>query len=43
MAVYHLKASIGSRGGGQSAAAKNAYVCREGCYAGDADEWRRAC
>ena len=38
MAVYHLKASIGSRGGGQSAAAKNAYVCREGRYAGDADE-----
>ena len=38
MAVYHLKAGIGSRGGGQSAAAKNAYVCREGRYAGDADE-----
>ena len=38
MAVYHLKASIGSRGGGQSAAAKNAYICREGRYAGDADE-----
>ena len=38
MAVYHLKASIGSRGGGQSAEAKNAYICREGRYAGDADE-----
>ena len=38
MAVYHLKASIGSRGGGQSAAAKNAYVCREGRYAKDGDE-----
>ena len=38
MAVYHLKAGIGSRGGGQSAAAKNAYICREGRYAGDADE-----
>ena len=38
MAVYHLKASVGSRGGGQSAAAKNAYVCREGRYAGDAEE-----
>ena len=38
MAVYHLKASIGSRGGGQSAAAKNAYICREGRYTGDADE-----
>ena len=36
--MYHLKASIGSRGGGQSAAAKNAYICREGRYAGDADE-----
>ena len=38
MAVYHLKAGIGSRGGGQSAAAKNAYICREGRYAGDSDE-----
>jgi len=38
MAVYHLKASIGSRGGGQSAAAKSDYVCREGRYADGADE-----
>ena len=38
MAIYHLTTKIGSRGGGQSAAAKAAYVLREDRYAGDASE-----
>ena len=32
MAVYHLKVSIGSRAGGQSAGAKSDYIEREGKY-----------
>ena len=38
MAVYHLKVSVGSRAGGQSARAKSEYIEREGRYAKDADE-----
>ena len=38
MAVYHLKASSGSRSGGQSARAKSDYIEREGRYAEDAKE-----
>ena len=38
MAVYHLKVSVGSRSGGQSALAKSDYIEREGRYAKDADE-----
>ena len=38
MAVYHLKASFGSRSGGQSARAKADYIEREGRYAEDAEE-----
>ena len=38
MAVYHLKASFGSRSGGQSARAKSDYIEREGRYAEDAEE-----
>ena len=33
MAVYHLKMSVGSRDGGQSASAKDAYIEREDRYA----------
>ena len=33
MAVYHLKVSVGSRDGGQSASAKDAYIEREDRYA----------
>ena len=33
MAVYHLKMSVGSRDGGQSARAKDAYIEREDRYA----------
>ena len=33
MAIFHLNVSTGSRGGGQSAAAKSSYVSREGKYA----------
>jgi MobA/MobL family len=33
MAIYHLNAKVGSRSSGQSAAAKFAYICREGRYA----------
>jgi hypothetical protein len=33
MAIYHLNARVGSRSSGQSAAAKFAYICREGRYA----------
>ena len=38
MAVFHLKASFGSRAGGQSALAKNQYIEREGRYEKDGDE-----
>ena len=38
MAVFHLKASFGSRAGGQSASAKDDYIEREGRYDGDAAE-----
>ena len=35
MAVFHLKASFGSRAGGQSARAKSDYIEREGRYEQD--------
>ena len=38
MAVFHLKASFGSRAGGQSARAKSQYIEREGRYEKDAEE-----
>ena len=38
MAVYHLKASFGSRAGGQSARAKSDYIEREGRYEKDREE-----
>ena len=38
MAVYHLKASFGSRAGGQSARAKSDYIEREGRYEKDQEE-----
>ena len=38
MAVYHLKASFGSRAGGQSASAKSDYIEREGRYEQDREE-----
>ena len=38
MAVFHLKASFGSRAGGQSARAKRDYIEREGRYEKDAEE-----
>ena len=38
MAVYHLKASFGSRAGGQSARAKSEYIEREGRYEKDREE-----
>src|SRR5271154_3171560 len=38
MAIYHLTAQVGSRGGGQSAAAKFAYLCHQGRYSRDASE-----
>ena len=38
VAVYHLKASFGSRAGGQSARAKADYIEREGRYEKDRDE-----
>ena len=38
VAVYHLKASFGSRAGGQSARAKSDYIEREGRYEKDAEE-----
>ena len=38
MAVFHLKASFGSRAGGQSALAKSQYIEREGRYEKDAEE-----
>ena len=38
MAVFHIKASFGSRAGGQSAVAKSDYIEREGRYSEDAEE-----
>ena len=38
MAVYHLKVSVGSRAGGQSARAKSDYIEREGRYEQDREE-----
>ena len=38
MAVFHLKASFGSRAGGQSALAKSQYIEREGRYEKDSEE-----
>lgn len=38
MAIFHLAAKTGSRGGGQSAKAKADYIQREGKYARDKDE-----
>ena len=38
LAVYHLKASFGSRAGGQSARAKSDYIEREGRYEKDSEE-----
>ena len=38
MAIYHLHTSVGSRKGGQSAAAKHDYIHREGRYRRDPDE-----
>src|SRR5580698_10435888 len=32
MAIFHLAARVGSRGGGQSAAAAFAYLCQKGRY-----------
>ena len=38
MAVFHLKVSVGSRAGGQSAVAKEDYIEREGRYEKDREE-----
>ena len=38
MAVFHVKASFGSRAGGQSARAKSDYIEREGRYVKDGEE-----
>jgi MobA/MobL family len=38
MAIYHLAAEVGSRRGGQSAAAKFAYLCHQGRYSRDRSE-----
>ena len=38
MAVFHIKASFGSRAGGQSASAKSDYIEREGRYEKDGEE-----
>ena len=38
MAVFHLKVSVGSRAGGQSAVAKADYIEREGRYEQDREE-----
>ncbi len=38
MAIYHLNTKVGSRAGGQSAAAKADYIQREGRYARDPSE-----
>ena len=42
MAIYHLSTSVGSRTGGQSAAAKDDYIQREGRYGGDPGEVEHA-
>ena len=42
MAIYHLSTSVGSRTGGQSAAAKDDYIQREGRYVGDPGEVEHA-
>ena len=42
MAIYHLSTSVGSRGGGQSASAKDDYIQREGRYDGDPFEVEHA-
>ena len=38
MSLYHLSTSVGSRGGGQSASAKDDYIEREGRYGEDRSE-----
>ena len=38
MSLYHLSTSVGSRGGGQSASAKDDYIEREGRYSRDQSE-----
>ena len=38
MAVFHLKVSVGSRAGGQSAVSKSDYIEREGRYEQDREE-----
>ena len=38
MAVFHLKVSVGSRSGGQSAVSKDDYIEREGRYEKDREE-----
>ena len=38
MAVFHLKVSVGSRSGGQSALAKSEYIEREGRFEQDREE-----
>ena len=38
MAIYHLNVTVGSRGSGHSARAKNEYIEREGPHAHDAAE-----
>ena len=38
MSLYHLSTSVGSRGGGQSASAKDDYIEREGRYSRDPSE-----
>ena len=38
MSLYHLSTSVGSRGGGQSASAKDDYIEREGRYGSDRSE-----
>ena len=38
MAIYHLRTSVGSRKGGQSASAKHDYIEREGRYSRDPSE-----
>jgi hypothetical protein len=38
MSIYHLKTTVGSHAGGQSASAKDDYIEREGRYSGDRSE-----
>jgi MobA/MobL family len=42
MAIFHLAARVGSRGGGQSAAAAFAYLCQRGRYGRDREELMHA-